>query len=97
MFSSAQHAYPRMQLRTASGKSKSTTQKLVMTVNFYQTVNQNNLSIKKIKFIKFIECCSTIYSPETSKIIIVHQGCNSGLLIKRVLVTRDLRCKEDDC
>ena len=65
---STPHAYPRMQLRTASDK------KLVMTVNFYQTVNmssktllvyQNNLSIKKMKFIKG-ECCSTIYSPETS-------------------------------
>ena len=53
---SAQHAYPRMQLRTASGKSKSTTQKLVLTVNFYEAVNmpcktmlvyQNNPSIKK--------------------------------------------------
>ena len=58
---SAQHAYPRMQLRTASGKSKFTTQKLVITVNCYQTVNmpsktmlvyQNNLSIKKMKFIQ---------------------------------------------
>ena len=58
---SAQHAYPRMQLRTASGKGKSTTQKLVMTVIFYQTViissktllvYQNNLNIKKMKFIK---------------------------------------------
>ena len=39
---SAQHAYPRMQLRTASGQSKSTTQTLVMTVNFYQTVNMSS-------------------------------------------------------
>ena len=58
---SAQHAHPRMQLRTASGKGKSTTQKLVMTVNFYQFVNmssktmlvyQNNFRIKKMQFIK---------------------------------------------
>ena len=58
---SAQHAYSRMQLRTALGKSRSTIQKLVMTVNFYETVNisskiilvyQNNLSIKKMVFIK---------------------------------------------
>ena len=43
-----------MQLRAALGKSKSTAQKLVMTVNFYQAVNmssktmlvyQNNISI----------------------------------------------------
>ena len=60
---STHHTYPRMQLRTAF-KGKSTTQKLVMTVNFYQTVNmssktllvyQNNLSIKKMKFIKFMK------------------------------------------
>ena len=72
-----------MQLRATSGKSKSTIQKLVMTVNFYQTVNmssksillyQNNLSIKKMKIIKGVY---NVAVPETSKIIIVHQGCKS--------------------
>ena len=87
MNKSAQHAYPRMQLRTASGKSKSTTQKLVMIVNFYQTVNmssktmlvyQNNLSIKKMKFIKNV-CCSTTYSPET---LLKDNNCSTNMFLK---------------
>ena len=47
-----------LQLRTASGKSKSTTQKLVITVFFFirlstcLTMLLNNLNIKKMKFIK---------------------------------------------
>ena len=69
---SAQHAYPRMQLRTASGKSKSTTQKLVMTVSFFQIVimssktmlvYQHNLSIKKMKSINGVY---NVAVPETS-------------------------------